>query len=814
MSRRTRSHISLGLCLLTFFSGCHPTQPYFFHEDGDLSHYMDVATTIEFPDVNAATLPEVQGALAPLTLANSENFQIWDLTLEEVSRITLANSQVIRQLGGRVSDQGQNIATTTPQALTTAAANATTTYDPAIIESGYGGNTGSPLSGAGVEAALSEFDAQLDSSIIWQKNDRPQNFVTNNIFSPRFSQDLSRYTSGITKTAATGTTFEFRNNIVYDQNNNPSRSAPSDWNVNFEAAFTQPLLAGAGTQYNRIAGPRSFQESAGGFADQIDGVLISRIRYDITLSEFETGVRNLMLDVEDAYWELYFSYRDLEARKVGRDSALATWRRVNALLRAGGTGGEASAEAQARTQFYLFQAQLENALTTVFRVESRLRYLMGLDTDGRLIRPIDEPTTAPVSFDWQMIHAEALARREEIRRQKWQIKRRELELIAARNQLLPRLDMVGRYRWLGAGDQLIDPDRNGISPFNPGSNAFESLTSGDFQEWEVGVQLNMPIGFRRGMAAVRHHQLLLAREREVLKEMELEVSLQLGDAVRDVDLNFATAQTNFNQRVSAENEVQAVQAVYDVGTITLDQVLDAQSRRANAETAYYRSLVDYNRAIMRLHARKGSLLEYNGVYLAEGPWPGKAYFDALRRGRQRDASLYIDYGFTRPGVISRGPYPQSEGTPAGGAYNGPVVEQAAPLSTPDKSVPSEEVMPRPVDSGTAPPVSTAPAAPNASTAPKPTTAIQLIEPLPAVTDSSIPAPTQMSAGGVPNPFARTVKALVADETGVPAAPPAGSAAAAPDAAVTSVPTSPAVAAEYGRQAGQHSDQIAAGTAGW
>ena len=158
----------------------------------------------------------------------------------------------------------------------------------------------------------------------------------------------------------------------------------------------------------------------------------------------------------DKFMGTDFSYRDLEARKIGRDSALETWRRVRALVRAGGTGGEASAEAQARSQYYLFRAQVETALTNLFRVENRLRYLMGLPmSDGRLIRPIDEPTTAQVAFDWPTIHAEALTNRTELRRQKWQIKRRELELIAAKNQLLPRLDAVGRYRWLGAGDELL-----------------------------------------------------------------------------------------------------------------------------------------------------------------------------------------------------------------------------------------------------------------------------------------------------------------------------------------------------------------------
>jgi hypothetical protein len=47
------------------------------------------------------------------------------------------------------------------------------------------------------------------------------------------------------------------------------------------------------------------------------------------------------------------------------------------------------------------------------------------------------------------------------------------------------------------------------------------------------------------------------------------------------------------------------------------------------------------------------------VFLAEGPWPGKAYFDAHRRARQRDASLYLDYRHSRPGVFSRGAISQN-----------------------------------------------------------------------------------------------------------------------------------------------------------
>jgi hypothetical protein len=168
----------------------------------------------------------------------------------------------------------------------------------------------------------------------------------------------------------------------------------------------------------------------------------------------------------------------------------------------------------------------------------------------------------------------------------------------------------------------------------------------------------MPLGFRRELATVRHHQLQLVRERARLQDEELEASHALVEAVRNIDTNFALTQTNFNRRVAAERQVEAVQAAYDAGTVTLDQLLDAQRRRAEAESAYARALVDYNRSISQLHYRKGSLLEYNGVFLAEGPWPGKAYFDAHRRARQRDASIYLDYGHSRPGVFSRGPITQ------------------------------------------------------------------------------------------------------------------------------------------------------------
>jgi len=215
------------------------------------------------------------------------------------------------------------------------------------------------------------------------------------------------------------------------------------------------------------------------------------------------------------------------------------------------------------------------------------------------------------------------------------------------------------------------------------------MTDGLYQEWMFGLEFSMPIGFRREMSGVRNAQLALARDRAMLQEQELEVSHQLAYVIRELEANRILSQTNFNRRIASERELKAVVAVYEAGwgEVTLDTVLNTQRRLAEAESDYFRSLVDYNKSIAAVHFRKGSLLEYNGIKLAEGPWTGKAYFDAKRRARARDAGIYMDYGFTRPSVISRGAYQQHAGSAevmidgAGPSLMGPE-EIPAPQPTP------------------------------------------------------------------------------------------------------------------------------------
>jgi len=692
MKRRVHSIWAILTSLMIALTGCRPQQPFYLHEDGDLSHYLGVATEIEYPDVDTHPLEEVTEALPPYTLNNLKFSSYWDLKLEDAVQAALANTKVMRSLGGRFVSSAFNNRSQTgdaPDALTSGPDASKTIYDPAIVET-------TPFSG--VEYALSQFDTQWTTNLFYQKNDRQQNVRQSATFSPFFvnvfEQNTSTFNTQLTKFTAQGGQFSVRNNIVYDSNNNPTREIAADWNANYEVSFNQPLLAGAGAQFNRIAGPfNPFTQVVGGAqqSQQFDGVLLARINVDISLADFEAGVRNVVSDTEQAYWELAFAWRNLETSQTALNSARQTWKKIHLLYIFGTKGGEAKEEAQAREQYYQFKSQTQTLLNELFRAENRLRYEMGISpTDGRLIRPVDRPTVAKVEFDWVEITAEALSRSPDIRRQKWRIKQRELEVIAAKNLLMPRLDVVGTYRWLGLGQTLLDgnaqrfpSDATITNPAPPpatlpadlvGTSALGTLASGQFQEWQLGLQATMPIGFRKELSTVRHYQLNLARERARLQDQELEVSHQLADAIRQLELNYQLTETNFNRTLAADRQVEAVQAAFEAETVTLDQLLEAQRRRAEAQTSYFRTLLDYQRAIIGVHFRKGSLLEYNNVYLEEGPWPAKAQFDAHRLARQRDAGIYLNYGFTRPDVSSQGPIRQMKP----GEEYGPAGEEMIP----------------------------------------------------------------------------------------------------------------------------------------
>lgn len=641
---------TIVLCCITAIvvSGCHSNDVH-FEPSGPMQPF---AQQIEYTDVCHDDHTLDVGSLAPPpSVRHPMESERLPMTLEDAIRQALQNSQVIRSLGAQV---------------VSAVPGSRTVYDPAIQEA-------SPA--LGVEAALAAFDAQFTTSLFADHTER----LFNNFFfgagANGLNSQVGDFQLGVNKTAATGTQFTMQNLTNYNRNNSPANLFPSVYDTVFQASFRHPLAQGSGVEFNRIAGPNS---TPGNY----NGVLLARINTDVSLTDFEAAVRDLVRDVESSYWELYFAYRDLSVKTEGRDLSLESWRLEKERLEVGSRTPDQ--EAFARQQYYLSKVNVENALSGtagglggVYTAERRLRRLLGLPTsDGRIILPTTDPVDADLVFDWHDSLAKTMTRRVELRRQQWTIKRRELELIAARNFTRMRVDLLGEYRYRGFGDHLF-------GDFNtPGASTFESLFTGDLQEWRAGVDIRTPVGNRLGHAAVRHAELQLAREHAIYDDMELQVASELHGAFTELDRAYVVTRSQYNRRVATLIRLEAERERNRGGKAALNLVLDAQQQAVDAESNYYRSLVDYNLAIMNMHYARGTLLDRHGVTLAEGPWSPEAQQSAAKMSR-RFAPALMDYGMMRPGAFSQGPFPQRLPVPSA-----PIVEGAIPHEVPARAPPS------------------------------------------------------------------------------------------------------------------------------
>ncbi len=649
---RVRHWIVSGCIAVSCVSGCRPTERFrAWRDSSEVSYFQNFVTQIEYPDVNVPISPTAAKSPMPLSVENPAELPSYELTLQEAIRESLQSSDVLRSLGGQV--------VTAPTGQAAKFDVALTDLNPQI----------------GTQAALAAFDAQVTSQLFWAKNDRPQNNNFALIFPLAFNQTTGNYINQIQKRTATGAQFALRTNVLYDNNNNPTRIFRTDFTGFLEAEYRQPLMAGSGTTYNRIAGPTTVP-------GQYNGVLITRINTDISLADFEAGVLRLINDVEGAYWELYFTYRALDTVVNGRDAALKTWQVVNDKKRVGLKGGDLGPESEARANYYLFVGQVNDALagqSGLYAAEQRLRYVMGLPpTDGRLIKPSDQPLQAEVSFDWQASLNDALTRRVEIRRQEWTIKRRELELIASRLNKRPRLDALTQYRWRGLGDHLV----GGRNPNNQFESLAQNFTEGNFQEWQAGFDWNYAVGLRQASAAVRHAQLNLAKDMTVLQEQQLRISHDLSNASRQISRSYVQMQANFNRKMADLDYLETKENLLKVGfgENPIFFVGQAQQRLAISENNFSRSLVDYNLAVRDFHREKGSLLAYNQVNLSEDALDSATIQAAYQRGRHftpRDNPEEV----TVRNRVSQGPMnPSSVGLPI--ATESVPTELVDPIQTP------------------------------------------------------------------------------------------------------------------------------------
>ena len=206
--------------------------------------------------------------------------------------------------------------------------------------------------------------------------------------------------------------------------------------------------------------------------------------------------------------------------------------------------------------------------------------------------------------------SKAIKGRPEVRQQRKLIEQRELQLIASKSFTQPRLDAIATYRNNGFGDNLF-----GSGP--QFSGALNEAFEGNFDEFEFGLSLDAPLGFRRAHAGVRNAELQLMRERAVMNELQSQILHDLGSAVRTVVQGFDVLELSQLGSQAFRESVEARTAAYKADAAGFEDLLDAQQRLLDAELAFHVAKMDHELAIAQVQFEASDLLTEYAINLVE-----------------------------------------------------------------------------------------------------------------------------------------------------------------------------------------------------
>jgi outer membrane protein TolC len=506
--------------------------------------------------------------------------------------------------------------------------------DPAIVE-------------ADIESALSKFDARFTTSMSWQKRDQ----AVANIFNNFNNGDFAAFSAGLFKPLPTGGLVS----VTAETNYTKLGAVPQGFAVinpsytpSVTVRFEQPLLRDYGIDVNQLlpSHPGStqinFRPTGGG---RTEGILITRIRADQAKAEFERNVQSMIFNVETAYWNLYGRYYVKYAAEQGLQQTYVTWDQLVQLQAAGLQTKQAVA--QVRAQFEQFRSRYLIALQDVLESERRLRGLLGLPlADGQRIVPADTPILAPYKPDWNTSLVEALNNRPELRMARQQLKADQLNVMLQQNQVRPDLRFFADYNVNGIGNRL-----DGAGPFPqvdqlgnvsdvPG-NAIGSLSLNRFNNWQLGVRFDVPIGYRDAYASLKVAQLNLARTHVVLRDQERKAELFLGSLYQQLAAQHEQIRLQQARRIAVGTQLQGQFERVKIGKDPLIQLLDAQLSFVDSIQAESDAIIRYNIAIAGFHLAKGSILQYNNIAIADGPLPAAVQERAADHFAARSAGLKI-----------------------------------------------------------------------------------------------------------------------------------------------------------------------------
>jgi len=434
-----------------------------------------------------------------------------------------------------------------------------------------------------IEAA-GEFDVAMFAGFTYSKDDiQPASIFGGGQTNTR------TWEAGLTQKTITGATWTAGWTLTRTWDNSAFVTLTTQYEPVLSLEISQPLLRDAWPQYN------------------LANLSLARVNHRVSTAEFRRKVEETVTKVITSYWSLYRARREVQIQENLLKETEDTLRRIKAR---GDLDATAVQIKQAESAVSSRRASLIRAEKTLADTQDALVRLLSderinLLTDCQII-PTTEPVSRPVEYDETDQLLTALQYNPLLVQAREGIAAADIQVRAAWNQQLPRLDLTasGSLEGLaGAAHQ-----------------AHENMGSLDYASYSIGIRLEYPLGNRVLRSRLRQAKLRRLQAITDLQNTADLIAQQVRERIRQVRATYKQYQAQEKSAQAARAELQALKDTEQLrGALTpefLQVKLSAQELIARAESAAVEALVAYNAAMVQLQQTVGTVLELNRVRLA------------------------------------------------------------------------------------------------------------------------------------------------------------------------------------------------------
>jgi outer membrane protein len=471
------------------------------------------------------------------------------------------------------------------------------------VRSGIGHNLdveiarfGPALRESDVVAAQAAFDWAFVSSLDWEDTDQPRGSISLPGFGGGGVVISSRQTvngaAGLERTFVTGGKFKIEQRYLYSDNRptffgsvpspNPATAA------SLVMQLDQPLLRGFGSDI--------------GLAE----IRIAENAERRAIAQLEDSLIGTATSIEDAYWDLVKAHRDLVilTKLLKRGEKVRDDIRVRQVLDA-----DPAQVADAIANVERRRADVLRAQRAVRAASDLLKVLMNdprLPVGGEIVlKPTDTALDQPIEFSLIDAMTTAIEHRPDIRQAILGISDASVREVIARNARLPQLDLKAQLTLVGLGEGLDD-------------STTDMYQREFIDNFLLGLLLRQPLGNRAGEAGFRRSRLERMQSVVSYRKAVQNAIAEVRAALDDVVTNYRLIDQAKTSRVAAAEALRTLlvkkelgQGGYTVERLNLE--LSQQQSLASAERAEIAALLDYNRAVARLHLAMGTALDRNRI---------------------------------------------------------------------------------------------------------------------------------------------------------------------------------------------------------